>query len=138
MSWVAVLIGIVGGVLLLWLALVATPWIAQRGSTDPTSLREALRLLPDVIGLLRGLVADPTVPSGVRIRLGLLMFYLVLPIDLIPDFVPVLGYADDAIIVAVVVRSVARRAGPDALNRHWPGTASGLDTLKRFAGIPAG
>ena len=58
--------------------------------------------------------------------------YLALPIDLIPDFVPVLGYADDAIIVALVLRSATRRAGPDALAKHWPGTPEGLTALKRL------
>ena len=45
-----------------------------------------------------------------------------MPVDLVPDFVPVLGYADDAIITALVLRSVVRRTGPEALTRHWPGT----------------
>jgi uncharacterized membrane protein YkvA (DUF1232 family) len=58
--------------------------------------------------------------------------YLALPIDLIPDFVPVLGYADDAIIVAFVLRSVARRAGPEALAKHWLGTPEGLVAVRRM------
>jgi len=62
---------------------------------------ESLRLLPDLVRLLRRLAADPTLPRGVRIRLGLLVVYLASPIDLIPDFVPVLGYADDALVVAI-------------------------------------
>ncbi|MBW8710574.1 MAG: DUF1232 domain-containing protein, partial [Mycobacterium sp.] len=69
---------------------------------------------------------------GVRIRLALLLVYLALPIDLIPDFVPVLGYADDAIIVALVLRSVTRSAGADALAKLWPGTPEGLTALKRL------
>ncbi len=60
-------------------------------------LREALRLLPDVLRLVRRLATDPTLPRGVRIRLGLLLAYLACPIDLIPDFIPVLGYADDGV-----------------------------------------
>lgn len=58
-----------------------------------------------------------------------------MPIDLVPDFVPVLGYADDAVIVAVVLRSVTRRAGSDALERHWPGTPAGLAAVRRLAGL---
>jgi hypothetical protein len=50
------------------------------------------------------------------------MVYLAIPIDLVPDFVPVLGYADDAIIVTLVLRSVVRRAGLGAVRHHWPGT----------------
>ena len=78
------------------------------------------------------MAADPDIPRGVRIRLALLLVYLALPVDLIPDFVPVIGYADDAIIVALVLRSTMRRAGPDALARHWPGTPEGLNALKRL------
>lgn len=62
-----------------------------------------------------------------RVRLWLLLIYLVLPIDPIPDFIPVLGDADDAIIVAVAIRSIARTAGTQALQRHWPGIPEGTE-----------
>jgi uncharacterized membrane protein YkvA (DUF1232 family) len=71
----------------------------------------------------------------VRVRLVLLGVYLVLPLDLVPDFIPVIGYADDVVLIALVLRSVARRAGADALDRHWPGTPEGLGTLKQLAGV---
>jgi uncharacterized membrane protein YkvA (DUF1232 family) len=58
---------------------------------------------------------DPTVPTSIKVRIALLLGYLALPIDLIPDFIPVLGYADDAIIAAIVLRSVLRRAGREKL-----------------------
>jgi uncharacterized membrane protein YkvA (DUF1232 family) len=128
--------GIIGGLLLVWLVLVACLWRAARGTPDHASLREALRLLPDLIRLLRRLAGDPSVPRGVRLRLALLLAYLLIPIDLIPDFIPVLGYADDAIVVAVALRSVTRHAGPAALDRHWPGTPAGLATLRRLARLP--
>lgn len=60
-------------------------------------LKEALRLLPDLLRLLRRLAADTTLPRGVRVRLGLLLAYLAIPFDIVPDFIPVLGYADDGI-----------------------------------------
>jgi uncharacterized membrane protein YkvA (DUF1232 family) len=100
-------------------------------------MRDALRLLPDLLRLIRRLAADPTVPTGVRVRLGLLIVYLASPIDLIPDFIPVLGYADDAIIIALVLRSVTKNAGPDALRRHWPGTPDGLHLVQQLAGTPS-
>ena len=84
--------------------------------------------------LLRRLAGDRTLPRGVRIRLILVIVYLACPIDLIPDFIPVLGYADDAIIVAVALRSVIRRSGPVAIAEHWPGTPAGLRTIQRLAG----
>ncbi len=62
--------------------------------------------------------------------------YLASPIDLIPDFIPVLGYADDAIIVCAVLRVIVRRARPEAVRRHWPGTEDGLAALWRVAGLP--
>jgi uncharacterized membrane protein YkvA (DUF1232 family) len=74
--------------------------------------------------LIRRLVADTTLPREVRIRLGLVLAYLALPIDLIPDFIPVLGYADDAITVIVVLRAVARRAGGGCPLAGHPTTAS--------------
>jgi uncharacterized membrane protein YkvA (DUF1232 family) len=94
------------------------------------------RLLPDVLRLIRRLAADPDLPRGVRIRLGALLVYLALPVDLIPDFIPVLGYADDAIIVTAVLRSVVRRAGIGAVRAHWPGTDDGFAALARLTGLP--
>jgi uncharacterized membrane protein YkvA (DUF1232 family) len=132
----AIAAGILGGLLLVWLVLVACLWLATRSRPGHPSAREALRLLPDLIRLLRRLAGDPSVPRGVRVRLALMLAYLVMPIDLIPDFIPVLGYADDAIIVAIALRSVTRHAGPDALDRHWPGTPAGLATLRQLAGLP--
>jgi uncharacterized membrane protein YkvA (DUF1232 family) len=124
-----VLLGVAGGLVLIWLALIVALWLSK---PDDVGLQETVRLLPDVIRLLKRLAGDRTLPYGVRIRLALLLAYLALPVDLIPDFVPVLGYADDAVIVVLVLRSTARRAGVDALARHWPGTPDGLRALRRL------
>ena len=121
---------------LLWLALVVSLYLVGRRQAEPTRLRDALRLIPDVVRLLRRLTADPTLPRGVRIRLTLLLVYLALPIDLVPDFIPVVGYADDAVVVAIALRSVARKAGVEAIDRHWPGTPEGLQAVKQLAGLP--
>jgi uncharacterized membrane protein YkvA (DUF1232 family) len=85
--------------------------------------------------LIRRLAADQTLPRGVRVWLALLLAYLALPIDLVPDFIPVLGYADDAIIVTMVLRSVVRRAGLEAVRAHWPGTDDGFAALVRLTGL---
>jgi hypothetical protein len=61
--------------------------------------------------------------------------HLATPIDLIPDFIPVLGYADDAVVVTAVLRSVVRRAGIDAVRAHWPGTDDGFAALCRLTGL---
>jgi uncharacterized membrane protein YkvA (DUF1232 family) len=128
-----VLIAVSVGLITVWLALLIT--LAVSRPKDLT-VKDALRLLPDTVVLLRRLAADPQLPRGVRVRLLLLLVYLILPFDLVPDFIPVLGYADDAIIVAIALRSVARRAGPDALDEHWPGLPEGLRAVRRLAGIP--
>jgi uncharacterized membrane protein YkvA (DUF1232 family) len=132
-GWAWSLVGVLGGLLVVWLALVVTLWVTK---PDGVRLRELLRLLPDVLRLLRRLAADPTLPRGVRVRLWLLLGYLALPVDLVPDFIPVLGYADDAIVVGLVLRSVVRRAGTDVVTRHWPGTPDGLTALRRLVGLP--
>ncbi|WP_380168993.1 YkvA family protein [Jannaschia sp. R86511] len=121
-----------GGLLLLWLVLLVVLW---KATPDQTGLRDALRLLPDVIRLVRGLAGDRSLTRGVRVRLLLLLAYLASPIDLVPDLVPVLGYADDAIAVVLVLRSVVRSAGPEALERHWPGTPDGLAAVRHLVGI---
>lgn len=130
--WWQGLLGVVGGLLLLWLALVAALWVAR---PEATSAREQMRLLPDVLRLVTRLARDRSLPRGVRWRLWALLGYLAMPIDLVPDFIPVIGYADDAVIVAIALRSVARRAGRDALARHWPGTPDGLASLERLTGV---
>ena len=133
--WWQTLVGLVGGLLLLWMVLVVMLCRVQRDLGQPSSLTPALRLLPDVVRLLHRLVSDPALPWRVRIVLALLLGYLLSPIDLIPDFVPVLGYADDAIIAAIAIRSAVRHAGTDGLARHWPGTPEGLTVLTRLAGV---
>ncbi len=130
-----IIIGIAVALLATWLLLVAALLVVRpRGAF----LKEAMRLLPDTLRMLKNLAMDRDVPRGARIRLWLLFGYLAMPFDLIPDFIPVLGYADDAIIAVLVLRSVVRRAGPEAIRRHWPGTQDGLAALARAAKLNLG
>lgn len=130
--WLDVLLGLAAGLVLAWLVLiVALVIVRPRGGL----LREALRLLPDLLRLLPRLAADRSLPRSVRIGLALLLVYLAFPLDLVPDFIPVLGYADDAVIVAAVLRWVVRRAGVEAVRRQWPGTENGFAVLCRLAGL---
>ncbi|BBY93697.1 hypothetical protein MGALJ_33660 [Mycobacterium gallinarum] len=126
------IIGVAVALVLSWLALVIALIVVRPRAG---LLREAIRILPDVLRLIRRLAADRSLPRGVRIRLALLLAYLAMPFDLIPDFVPVLGYADDAIIVTAVLRSVVRRAGMDAVRAHWPGSDDGFAALSRLTGL---
>jgi uncharacterized membrane protein YkvA (DUF1232 family) len=131
-SWWSLVIGLVIGLVAVWvLLIVVLVLVRPRGGL----LREALRLLPDVLRLVRRLAGDEDLSRGTRIRLWLLLGYLAMPIDLVPDFVPVLGHADDAIVVIAVLRGVVRRAGPAVVRRHWPGTDDGFAALCRLTGI---
>lgn len=132
MTWETVA-GVAAGLLLAYAVLLVLLWIYARRHPETVTMKDALRLLPDLLRLVRRLAADRTLAAGVRVRLVLLLAYLLLPIDLVPDFVPVIGYADDAVIVALVLRSVLKRAGPGALERHWPGSPAGLEIILRAA-----
>ncbi|MDX6233851.1 MAG: hypothetical protein QOH68_2928 [Nocardioidaceae bacterium] len=130
-DWVELVAIVAGSVVLLWLVMLALLW---RARPDDVTLRDAVRLVPDVLRLLKRLAGDRTLPRGVRMRLWLLLGYLAMPFDLVPDFIPVLGYADDVVVVAFVLRSVVRAAGPEALERHWPGTPEGLRVIRTLCG----
>ncbi len=132
----SLVIGLAAGLAFLWLALVVA-LVVGRNRPGPLQPGDALRLLPDVVRLIRRLAVDPALPWGVRIRLALLLVYLMSPVDLVPDFIPVVGYADDAVVIAIALRSVSRRAGVTAIDRHWQGSADGLLALKRLAGLPS-
>ena len=128
-GWLDVVISVIAGLLLSWLALIMALAIRRpKGNL----LKEALRLLPDLLRLLKRLTTDRTLPTGVRVRVALLFIYLALPIDLIPDFIPILGYADDAIIVVLVLRSICRRISVEELRAAWPGTDDGFAALQRL------
>jgi uncharacterized membrane protein YkvA (DUF1232 family) len=127
---VQVVLTIFGAFVASWLVLVGALLLVRPRGVD---LAEAKRFVPDLVALVRDLRRDPAV-KGVKLRLGLLLGYLALPFDLVPDFIPVLGYADDVIVVAVVLRAVVRVAGADAIDRHWRGTDVGRTLLRSLAG----
>ncbi len=120
------------GLLTTWLLLIALLAAWRPLGLD---LGEAKRFVPDLVRLIRSLSNDASTGRGVRWRLILLLAYLASPVDLVPDFIPVLGYADDVILVAIALRSVVRHAGPDVLVQHWNGSLSGLAIVKRLAGL---
>jgi uncharacterized membrane protein YkvA (DUF1232 family) len=124
---VAVVVMVIG-----WLMLVAFLWL-HRPSRELAG--PALRLIPDLVRLVRGLIADGDTPWTVRISLAGLLVYLVTPIDLIPDFIPVIGSFDDLIVSAVVLRWAGRRVGQDDLRAKWTGDPAGFDVLRRLLGI---
>ena len=130
--WWQPVAGIAAGLLLLWAGLLIVLW---RAKPDGDGLRDALSVLPDVLRLIARLARDGTLPRGLRVRLWLLLAYLALPIDLVPDVIPVIGYADDAVLVVWTLRAVVRLAGAEAVERQWPGSPQGLQTVTRLAGL---
>jgi uncharacterized membrane protein YkvA (DUF1232 family) len=126
-------VGVVLALVLIWAVLLV---VLAAARPKGNLLTESVRLLPDLLRLISRLARDCSVPRGVRVRLRLLLAYLAMPIDLVPDFIPVLGYADDAIALALVLRSVVRHAGPGPVDRHWPSSPDGLAVVHRLAGLP--
>ena len=131
-DWWLVPIGVIAALAVIWLILGITLWVAR---PDEVGIQDLLRLLPDVLRLLKRLATDPELPRRIRVVLVVLIAFIASPIDLIPDFIPVIGFADDVIITTLVLRWVSRTAGADALARHWPGTEDGLAAVCRLCGI---
>ena len=89
--------------------------------------------IPDCLVLLKRLLGDPRVPRRRKLLLVALVAYLAMPIDLVPDFIPVAGQLDDVLIAGLALR-YALRGAPDVLLReHWPGPESSLHVVQRFA-----
>ena len=118
-------------VLAIWAVLVVAVW---RLAPSQTSAMDVVRLLPDVLRLAARLARDPTTPRSSRLALAGLAVWIASPIDLIPEFIPVLGPLDDIVVAAIVLRWVGRRVGEDALRSHWPGTPEGFALVLRLLG----
>lgn len=103
--------------------------LAGRGS----DARALAAFIPDCLVLLRRLLADPRVSRRRRAVLALLVVYLVLPIDLVPDFLPVIGQLDDVIVAALALRYALRSGGPEQIREHWPGPDQSLELVVRAA-----
>jgi uncharacterized membrane protein YkvA (DUF1232 family) len=119
----------VGGLLALYALLVALLAVSGRGEA-----RALARFVPDCVVLVRRLLSDERVTRAHRAMLLALVAYLAMPFDLVPDFIPVAGQLDDAIAIALVLRSVLRAIGPKPIREHWPGPDGSLRTLLRALG----
>jgi uncharacterized membrane protein YkvA (DUF1232 family) len=98
-----------------------------------TDARALAGFIPDAMVLMRRLLGDQRVPRRRKAVLMALVGYLSLPLDLVPDFIPVAGQLDDAIIAALALRYVLRAGGPGLLREHWPGPEVSLDAVVRLA-----
>ena len=90
--------------------------------------------MPDCAVLFRRLLRDARVPRRAKLALVVLVGYLALPFDLVPDFIPVIGHIDDAVILALALRAVLRATGTELLREHWPGPESSLAVVLRLVG----
>jgi uncharacterized membrane protein YkvA (DUF1232 family) len=126
--WVWSLIGI-GTLLLVYVALVLVLVLAGRRE----SARALAGFIPDCVLLCSRLLRDPRVPGRKKLLLVLLVGYLALPFDLVPDFIPIAGQLDDVIVVALVLRSLLRGGGEPLVRAHWPGPESTLALVLKLA-----
>ena len=89
----------------------------------------------DVARLIARLVGDPSLPRAAKIALGVAAVYLLSPVDLIPDFIPFVGYVDDLLLAAVVLDGVLNWVDRGVVLKYWPGSPASLDTLARTARV---
>lgn len=127
MDW-GIVVRIAASLIGVWVVLLALLWILR---PRDVRLGELVRIVPDVLRLIRQLLSDGDVPFGVKAALVGLLAWLVNPIDLIPEFIPVLGPLDDVVVAVLVLRYVWRRLGDEELRRRWPGTPEGYALLSR-------
>jgi uncharacterized membrane protein YkvA (DUF1232 family) len=128
LGWIA---GLAVAIVAVWALLLLVFWLLRPRDVP---VREVVRVIPDVLRLLRTLVTDTTVPLDARLVLVGLIAWIVSPIDLIPEFIPGLGPLDDVVVAIVAMRYVRRRIGIDGIAARWTGTADGLRLLIRVIG----
>lgn len=129
MDVVSGLLAFLVALLVLWAVALVVLWFHR-----PTRelVGPALRILPDVLRLVRRLLTDPQTPASVRVALVALGAWIASPIDLVPEFIPVLGPLDDLVVAAFVLRWVGRRVGLDRLRELWRGEPDGFAILVRL------
>lgn len=124
------LVGI-GIALAVWGAAVLALVAAGRRS----QARELATLVPNLLVLFRGLLGDPRVPRSAKVWLWFAVAWIASPIDLVPEFIPIAGPLDDAIVAALALRHLLRRTDRSVLFEHWRGEAATLEAILR--GWPA-
>jgi uncharacterized membrane protein YkvA (DUF1232 family) len=120
--------------LIVGLAALAGSWVvlivlARR--LPPGTLRELAGFIPNCITMIRRLRKHPAVPRRAKVALAVAGLYVLSPIDLLPEFLPVIGPLDDIVVFALAVRYAARRVPPDVILGAWPGDPS---VIKRLLG----
>jgi uncharacterized membrane protein YkvA (DUF1232 family) len=128
---VTAVIAFLAALVVLWAIALAVFWVLR---PKGVSAQEILGLIPDVLRLLRSIIGDRSAPPDVRLVLVGLVAWIVSPIDLIPEFIPVLGPLDDVVVAIVAMRYVRRRVGVESLRNQWSGTDDGFTLLLRVIG----
>ena len=90
---------------------------------------------PNILKLIGRLLLDPRVPRRAKITLGVAAAYVVSPIDLVPDVIPVIGWADDVLLVLFAIDSLIERAGPEIVDEHWDGPGDLLSLVREAVGL---
>ncbi len=125
------LVGVLVGLIAAWSLFVALLWVLR---PRDARLRDLVRIVPDIVRLCRNVLADGRAPRGARLAIAGLLVWLVSPIDLIPEFIPILGPLDDVIVAVLVLRYVRRRLGTEDLRARWRGTPEGFALLQTVMG----
>jgi uncharacterized membrane protein YkvA (DUF1232 family) len=135
-TWLHWLLIALGALLAGYAGFVA--WLVRTGRREDACA--VAGFIPDCVVLFRRLLGDNRVPRPTKALLVVLVGYLAMPFDLVPDFIPMAGQLDDAIIAALVLRRLLRASGPELLREHWRGPTTSLNVLLRAAGqiAPAG
>jgi uncharacterized membrane protein YkvA (DUF1232 family) len=127
-AWVRVVVVAVAIVVVAWAVLAV---LAAR--LPPGRARELAAVVPDAVTALRVLGRDPRVPRRAKAAVVLAALWCLSPIDLVPEFLPVIGLADDVVVLVLALRYAARRVPPEVMAEAWPGEPA---TLARLLGTP--
>ncbi len=98
-------------------------------------VKDAILMMPNIVKLVGRLLKDPRVPRRAKIALGLSAAYTLSPIDLIPEVIPVIGWADDVILMMFAIDSLIDRAGPEIVEEHWDGPGDLLGLVRDVVSI---
>ncbi len=134
MDLISIIAAAVVTVIVIWLALVVVLWL-NRPSRDLAMT--VMRMLPDVLRLTGRLIVDPATPRSARLALVFLGGWIAMPLDLVPDFLPVIGQLDDVVVAVLVLRWVGRRVGETKMRTLWSGSTEGWELLSRALGWSA-
>lgn len=128
-GWHALIVALLA-MIAVWALFVIALLVAGRRN----DARALAGFVPDCVVLFQRLLRDQRVPRGSKLLLGALVLYLLMPLDIVPDFIPVAGQLDDAILVALVLRRLLRTTNVAIITEHWSGPPASLALILRLAG----